>query len=179
MCHRLHKKHRYERVWGHQWVRYWRGQLWLHESGVLKHNRVVQMFGHSRQRAHQPLRGRLQISSTDWPMRRYVSRWAEHFCFHFPTQQFLFRLPFIYFSLFLPFFSHKQINDSILLDINECSEGTDDCNRKTQLCLNTRGSYKCQEKIGDKCLLGLKYNSETKLCEGGYCLIYSQALSNA
>lgn len=53
------------------------------------------------------------------------------------------------------------------IDVNECSEGTDDCNRKTQLCLNTRGSYKCQEKIGDKCLPGLKYNLETKLCEGG------------
>lgn len=58
------------------------------------------------------------------------------------------------------------------IDINECSEGTDDCNRKTQLCLNTRGSYKCQEKIGDKCLPGLKYNSGTKLCEGARRLVW-------
>lgn len=97
----------------------------------------------------------------------------------FPLSSFYFVCSLFIFLFFCLFFSHKQINDSILLDINECSEGTDDCNRKTQLCLNTRGSYKCQEKIGDKCLLGLKYNSETKLCEGGYCLIYSQALSSA
>lgn len=101
------------------------------------------------------------------------------FVFIFPLSSFYFVCSLFIFLFFCLFFSHKQINDSILLDINECSEGTDDCNRKTQLCLNTRGSYKCQEKIGDKCLLGLKYNSETKLCEGGYCLIYSQALSNA
>jgi hypothetical protein len=65
-----------------------------------------------------------------------------------------------------------------LKDINECTEGSDDCNRKTQLCLNTRGSYKCQEKIGEKCLPGLKYNQETKLCEGAFAkLIYFFCLS--
>lgn len=54
-------------------------------------------------------------------------------------------------------------------DINECSEGLDDCNSQTQLCLNTKGGFKCQEKIdkiGDKCLPGLKFDEETKLCEG-------------
>lgn len=75
---------------------------------------------------------------------------------------------------FLIFFLLFWFNSA---DINECSEGTDDCNRKTQLCLNTRGSYKCQEKIVDKCLPGLKYNLETKLCEGGlafdsFCAIF-------
>lgn len=68
-------------------------------------------------------------------------------------------------TYFFCFYFHLQ-NELISADINECLEGTDDCNRKTQLCLNLRGSYKCQDKIGDKCLTGLKYNSETKLCEG-------------
>lgn len=102
------------------------------------------------------------------------------FPFHliFSLQQFLLFICklFIFFLFFcfhlFCFILKQQTNDSILSDINECSEGTDDCNRKTQLCLNTRGGYKCQEKIGDKCLPGLKYNSETKLCEGGCFLIH-------
>ncbi|KAL7022702.1 hypothetical protein ACKWTF_012350 [Chironomus riparius] len=51
------------------------------------------------------------------------------------------------------------------VDINECAEGLDDCDRRTQLCLNIPGSFKCQDKVVDTCLPGLKYDLETKLCE--------------
>lgn len=53
-----------------------------------------------------------------------------------------------------------------LLDINECAEGLDDCDRRTQLCLNIPGGFKCQDKVVDTCLPGLKYNLEKKSCEG-------------
>lgn len=32
------------------------------------------------------------------------------------------------------------------LDIDECVEETDDCNRKSQICLNMQGSFFCQNK---------------------------------
>jgi hypothetical protein len=67
-----------------------------------------------------------------------------------------------------------------LLDINECAEGNDDCDRRTQLCLNTPGSFKCQDKVVDTCLPGLKYNLETKLCEGAlpaHALFYVHSIN--
>lgn len=76
----------------------------------------------------------------------------------------LFDLQFILISFFVRFFFFILP----FPDINECLEETDNCNRKTQLCINTRGRYKCQIKIVDECLAGLKYNLETKQCEGGY-----------
>lgn len=97
---------------------------------------------------------------------QFISFSFFFFCYSFATYLYFYISFFIWFYV-LRFAFKQQTNDSILSDINECSEESDDCNRKTQLCLNTRGGYKCQEKIGDKCLPGLKYNSETKLCEGG------------
>lgn len=140
------------------------------------------MFGHFGQRKDKQLRRGIQISSTNWPVCWYVEVFLEclkakvfllvaqsfhfagqtNFCFHFSNQHFF--CCFIYF--YSAFSRTNNVRNSISLDINECSEGLDDCNRKTQLCLNTRGGYKCQEKIGDKCLPGLKYNIGTKLCEG-------------
>ena len=32
---------------------------------------------------------------------------------------------------------------SMLLDVDECSEGLAGCNGPNQVCINTRGSYKC------------------------------------
>jgi hypothetical protein len=55
-------------------------------------------------------------------------------------------------------------------DINECSEETDDCDRLTQLCLNTPGSFRCQQKVVEKCLHGLRENPVTRLCEGAFSL---------
>lgn len=101
---------------------------------------------------------------------------AQHFFARFLPSfaiLFIFLVHLLFFSASHPTIintqKHRKTHDSIrpaYVDVNECSEGTDDCNRKTQLCLNTRGGYKCQEKIGDKCFPGLKYNSGTKLCEG-------------
>jgi hypothetical protein len=75
---------------------------------------------------------------------------------HFP-----FELLFSYYFLRLLFPSK---------DINECTEGIDNCNRQTQLCLNIPGGYKCQDKAIDKCLPGLQFNSVTSLCEGASLL---------
>lgn len=55
-------------------------------------------------------------------------------------------------------------------DINECSEAIDDCNRQTQLCLNTPGGYRCQDKVTENCIPGLSFNTETSLCEGALLL---------
>lgn len=52
------------------------------------------------------------------------------------------------------------------LDINECLEGTDACNRETQHCLNGRGNYTCQNKAVETCLPGFIYDSASKACEG-------------
>lgn len=95
----------------------------------------------------------------------------------------LWRFPFYRFCLLnlthmIWFESPKKNHHEIVAqkkDINECSEGSHECDSQTQLCLNTRGGYKCQEKIdkiGDKCLPGLKFDEETKLCEG-WCSFFS------
>lgn len=52
------------------------------------------------------------------------------------------------------------------LDINECLEGTDACNRETQHCLNGRGNYTCQNKAVETCSPGFIYDSASKACEG-------------
>lgn len=83
----------------------------------------------------------------------------------------LFDLQFILISRLLIFFFFYYFGQKFIFlfpDINECLEETDNCNRKTQLCINTRGQYKCQSKIVDECLPGLKYNLGTKQCEGVY-----------
>ena len=55
-----------------------------------------------------------------------------------------------------------------LLDINECDENSAICDKHTQLCLNTKGGYECKDKVVEKCMAGLKYNIQSKQCEGGY-----------
>ena len=96
-----------------------------------------------------------------------MCRYVHSFHFHnFLSHSVFLFFHFCFFVGFRFFCAQTNQNDSISSDINECSEGIDGCNRKTQLCLNTLGGYNCQEKIGDKCFPGLKYNVETKLCEG-------------
>lgn len=51
-------------------------------------------------------------------------------------------------------------------DINECLEETDNCNDSTQICLNTRGSFVCQNKVSEQCLPGFKYDKNKKTCQG-------------
>lgn len=150
-------------------MRHRRGELSCHESSLLEHNRFFQVSQHSGKRKDEQLWWRLQVSSQNWPVRRWVYCLPFRFLPHFLN---LFHLQLIYFSSLIYFRFLTQTNDSIPADINECAEGTDDCNRTTQLCLNMRGSYKCKERVGDKCLTGLKYNSETKLCEGACRLIH-------
>lgn len=61
-------------------------------------------------------------------------------------------------------------------DINECSEGIDNCNRQTQLCLNMAGGFECQDKVTETCLQGLQFNSVTSLCEGASLSLFISAL---
>uniref|UniRef100_A0A6M2DYH6 Putative conserved secreted protein n=1 Tax=Xenopsylla cheopis TaxID=163159 RepID=A0A6M2DYH6_XENCH len=52
------------------------------------------------------------------------------------------------------------------IDVDECTEGIDDCNRQSQFCLNTLGSFKCQNKASkNSCPAGFKINSELGTCE--------------
>lgn len=60
----------------------------------------------------------------------------------------------------------RLLFQSTFKDVNECSEGIDDCNRQTQLCLNMAGGFKCQDKVTENCITGLQYNTNTRLCEG-------------
>ena len=48
---------------------------------------------------------------------------------------------------------------SWITDVNECSEGTDQCN---QICTNTVGSYKCS------CNAGYVLGLDKKTCVGTY-----------
>ena len=55
---------------------------------------------------------------------------------------------------------HEYI--SIFLDIDECSDGTDDC---SQTCLNTDGSFTCE------CTSGYTLDDDGTSCNGMYKLI--------
>ncbi|KAA0202666.1 hypothetical protein HAZT_HAZT007815 [Hyalella azteca] len=51
-------------------------------------------------------------------------------------------------------------------DIDECSEGLDNCKRSSHLCINIQGSFACQElKDTTSCPAGYKYNDVNKACE--------------
>ncbi|KAJ6646501.1 Fibulin-1 [Pseudolycoriella hygida] len=50
-------------------------------------------------------------------------------------------------------------------DINECLEEIDNCNATTQICLNTRGNFVCQNKVSEECLPGFKYDKNKKTCQ--------------
>ncbi|XP_050356973.1 fibrillin-2-like [Nymphalis io] len=50
-------------------------------------------------------------------------------------------------------------------DVDECVIGKDDCNKLSQFCINTRGSFHCQDKGSKHCPPGFKTNSITNKCE--------------
>ena len=51
---------------------------------------------------------------------------------------------------------------SNLLDIDECSENADSC---SDVCVNTKGSYKCQ------CSVGYTLGSDGTTCNGEYVCV--------
>lgn len=56
-----------------------------------------------------------------------------------------------------------KINNFI--DIDECQTGTDDCNRKSQNCLNTRGNFTCIDKVSKmNCPPGFKMDTKSDEC---------------
>lgn len=51
-------------------------------------------------------------------------------------------------------------------DIDECIAGKDECNKESQICLNTKGNYTCIDKASKKsCPPGFKKNIVTQACE--------------
>lgn len=51
-------------------------------------------------------------------------------------------------------------------DIDECIAGKDECNKESQICLNTKGNYTCIDKASKKsCPPGFKKNIVTQSCE--------------
>ncbi|KAK4871917.1 hypothetical protein RN001_016041 [Aquatica leii] len=51
-------------------------------------------------------------------------------------------------------------------DIDECVTGKNDCNKESQICLNTKGNYTCIDKASKKtCPPGFKKNLYTQQCE--------------
>lgn len=51
--------------------------------------------------------------------------------------------------------------------MDECILQTDNCNRTSHFCVNTRGSFTCQQKSGPTdCIAGYKYSAEQKICIG-------------
>lgn len=56
-----------------------------------------------------------------------------------------------------------------LLDVDECVDGTNNCNWTTHSCVNTQGGYMCQEKSGSTdCIAGYKFSDQQKKCIGMY-----------
>nr|XP_026486783.1 latent-transforming growth factor beta-binding protein 4-like isoform X1 [Vanessa tameamea] len=55
--------------------------------------------------------------------------------------------------------------DDECLDIDECEETLDDCQRLSQHCINSHGSYFCQDHVSKRCAPGFKVNSGTGICE--------------
>ncbi|XP_038219237.1 latent-transforming growth factor beta-binding protein 4-like isoform X2 [Zerene cesonia] len=55
--------------------------------------------------------------------------------------------------------------DDECLDIDECEERVDDCQRLSQHCINTHGGYFCQDHVSKRCAPGFKVNSATGICE--------------
>jgi hypothetical protein len=59
------------------------------------------------------------------------------------------------------------------VDIDECSEGLDDCQRDKYFCFNTEGNYTCQPQHPSKCPAGYKYNKAAATCEGNVLALRS------
>ncbi|KAM3958839.1 LOW QUALITY PROTEIN: uncharacterized protein ACR2FA_007141 [Aphomia sociella] len=55
--------------------------------------------------------------------------------------------------------------DDECLDIDECDERLDDCQRLSQHCINTHGGFFCQDHVSKRCTPGFKVNSVTGICE--------------
>ncbi|CAL1286687.1 unnamed protein product [Larinioides sclopetarius] len=53
------------------------------------------------------------------------------------------------------------------IDVDECAEGTDTCDRTIQMCQNSHGSYQCLEKPtrNRNCPAGFKWNENKDNCE--------------
>lgn len=51
------------------------------------------------------------------------------------------------------------------IDIDECSERLDDCQRLSQHCINTHGSFFCQDHVSRRCAPGFMANRATGVCE--------------
>ncbi|XP_052752971.1 fibrillin-1-like [Galleria mellonella] len=50
-------------------------------------------------------------------------------------------------------------------DVDECIMRKDDCNPISQFCINTRGSFHCQDKGSKHCPPGFKINTRSSKCE--------------
>ncbi|KAJ2941069.1 hypothetical protein O0L34_g13198 [Tuta absoluta] len=50
-------------------------------------------------------------------------------------------------------------------DVDECALHKDDCNPLSQYCINTRGSFYCQNKVSKHCRPGFKIDPVTNKCE--------------
>lgn len=57
----------------------------------------------------------------------------------------------------------------LITDIDECEETLDDCQRLSQHCINSHGSYFCQDHVSKRCAPGFKVNGATGICEGTVC----------
>lgn len=55
--------------------------------------------------------------------------------------------------------------DDECIDIDECEERLDDCQRLSQHCINTHGSFFCQDHVSKRCAPGFKVNPGTGICE--------------
>ncbi|XP_030025273.2 fibrillin-1 [Manduca sexta] len=55
--------------------------------------------------------------------------------------------------------------DDECLDIDECEEHLDDCQRLSQHCINTHGYFFCQDHVSKRCAPGFKVNAATGICE--------------
>ncbi|CAF4923814.1 unnamed protein product [Pieris macdunnoughi] len=56
-------------------------------------------------------------------------------------------------------------DDDECLDIDECGERLDDCQHLSQHCINTHGSYFCQDHVSKRCAPGFKVNPSSGICE--------------
>ncbi|XP_053618965.1 fibrillin-1-like [Plodia interpunctella] len=50
-------------------------------------------------------------------------------------------------------------------DVDECASRKHDCNLISQFCINTRGSFYCQDQASRHCPPGFKINARTNKCE--------------
>lgn len=64
------------------------------------------------------------------------------------------------------------------LDIDECDEQPDVCDKETHFCLNLQGSFTCHELTGTgprSCPAGFKYDAKDSVCKGNKDVMKSLA----